>query len=193
MIHLLLAREVNQEAPDLFWVGNFAPDFTNEREIKDRIHLRTASNRLEALSNLRDTLDAGNPFEMGWLLHLFADMCWDSSMYKSFQQKYENITTDQHWFSKYREELGFASFYLYHHLDWAPQLLNQIKNTDLSSISSGLPISQQEIEGFRDRVYDKHTLSDPASISSEFNEALLLNFARETAQKYKAWNKQNDL
>lgn len=187
MIHLLVAHEINPEALDLFWVGNFAPDYTNDRQIKDEIHLRNSSNRMQALSQLRNKIDGSNPFEAGWLLHLFVDACWDEVMLPAFQQKYENKSTDQQWFFKYRDEIGLASYYLYHHMNWAPQIWAQIKNADLSSISSVLPITQQENEYYRDRVYSRHAQSNSDSLSSEYDEERLLTFTYETAYKFWEW------
>lgn len=187
MIHLLVAYEINPKAPDSFWVGNFAPDYTNDRQLKDEIHLRNASNRMEALRQFRKKIDNNNPFESGWLLHLFVDACWDENMIPAFQQKYKNNCAYQHWFIKYREEIGLASYYLYHHIDWAPKIWDQILNADLSSMTSVLPITQYESEWYRDRVYQKHSESNFNSISLEYNEEQLLDFSRKTAAKYMKW------
>ena len=73
MIHLLAAHELEPAAPGLFWAGNLAPDYTNDRPVKDRIHLRDAADRIAALTELKHTLRPDDPFERGWLLHLFVD------------------------------------------------------------------------------------------------------------------------
>lgn len=182
MIHLLAAYEINPEAPDLFWVGNLVPDYTNDRQLKDEIHFRNASNRMDALSQLRKNINYNNPFESGWLFHLFVDACWDEKI-PVFQQKYRV----QDWFIKYREETALASFYLYHHMDWAPQVWAQILRADLSNIPSELPITQCEAEGYRDRLYKRHSESKIDSVSMEYNEELLLDFSRKTAYKYREW------
>jgi hypothetical protein len=188
MIHLLAAHEVSPKAPDLFWVGNFAPDYTNDRPFKDGIHFRNASNRMEALKQLRKKIDNDNPFECGWLLHLFVDACWDEKMIPAFQQKCKENGTFEHWFTKYREETGLASYYLFHHTDWASELWAQILKADLSIISkSELPITQHEMELFRDRVYKRHSESNINSVSLEYKEEQLLDFCRKTARKYMEW------
>lgn len=187
MIHLLVAYEINPKASDLFWVGNFAPDYTNDRHLKDEIHLRNVSNRLEALIQFKKMIDNENPFESGWLLHLFVDACWDEIMIPAFQQKYKDNCEYQHWFIKYREETGLASYYLYHHIDWAPHIWGQILKADLSSVTSALPITQYENEWYRDRVYRKHSESNFNSVSLEYNEEQLLDFSRKTALKYMEW------
>jgi len=187
MIHLLTAYEVNPKSTDLFWVGNFAPDYTNDRQLKDKIHYRNASNRMEALRQLRKKIDMENPFESGWLLHLFVDACWDKTMIPAFQQKYKNDSTVENWFVKYREETGLASYYIYHNFDWASQIWSQILNADFTIIKSNLPITQNEAEWYRDRVYKRHSESNKSSASQEYSEELLLDFCQKTARKYIEW------
>jgi len=187
MIHLLVAHEIKPKSPDLFWVGNFAPDFTNDRQIKDEIHLRNAVNRFEALRQFRKTINDNDPFESGWLLHLFVDACWDEIKISAFQQKHKNNPDDEQWFLKYRQEIVLASYYLFHHMDWAPQIWNQILKADLSSIQSQLPITRNQIEWLREMVYKKHSESNVNSLSIEYNKEQLLDFSRETALRYKDW------
>ena len=185
MVHLLVAYEINPTALASFWVGNFAPDYTNNRQLKDEIHFRNAFNRMEALKQLRENINNNNPFEAGWLLHLYVDACWDEIMISAFQKKYRI----QDWFIKYREETALASFYLYHHMDWAPKVWAQILKADLSHIPSELPITQCEAEWFRDRLYRRHSESKIDSISSEYTEEVLLDFTRKTAYRYGEWMK----
>ena len=187
MIHLLVAYEINPKAPDLFWVGNIAPDYTNDRQLKDEIHFRNSTNRLETIRQLRNRIDNNNPFESGWLLHLFVDKCWDEIMIPAFQQKYKNSSALHDWFIKYREETALASFYLYHHMDWSPQIWAQILNADLSIITSELPITQYEAEWYRDALYRRHSESNNNSLSQEYTEEQLLDFSRKTAHKYMEW------
>lgn len=187
MIHLLVANEITPKAPDLFWVGNFAPDYTNDRQLKDEIHFRNSANRLESLRELRNKIDNNNPFESGWLLHLFVDKCWDEIMIPAFQDKYKNSSAFQDWFVKYREETALASFYLYHHMDWVPQIWNQILNADLSTITLELPITQCEAELYRERLYRRHSESSNNSVSQEYTEEQLLDFSRKTAHQYMEW------
>lgn len=189
MIHLLIAHEVDPKAPDLFWFGNFAPDYMDYRPFKDQIHFRNAPNRLEALTQFKKTIDMKNPFEAGWLLHLFADACWDEFEIPTFQQKYEKILDSQQWFVKYREEINLASFYLYHHIDWAPHIWARILKADLSSVSSRLPITQDESALYRARVHKRHLKSDLNSVSLEYDEKQIFGFSRDTAHKYIEWCK----
>lgn len=187
MIHLLIAHEVDPNGPDLFWFGNFAPDYTDYRPLKDHIHFRNAANRLEALRQFKDTIDMENPFEAGWLLHLFADACWDTLEVSAFQQKYGEALGSPQWFLKYREEINLASFYLYHHIYWAPHVWDQILRADLTAIPSRLPLTQEESDSFRTRVHKRHFESDKGSISLEYDDQKIFDFVRNTAQKYLQW------
>ena len=42
MIHLLVARAAEPAAPLDFYLGSFAPDYTNERALKDHIQIGRA-------------------------------------------------------------------------------------------------------------------------------------------------------
>ena len=187
MIHLLIAREVEPKASDLFWVGNFAPDYTDEREFKDRIHLRDIADRDAALKDLKARIDISNDFERGWLLHLFADFCWDIKEFIDYKNWAESTGKTDNWFSNYREEGSFVTFYLYHNLPWSSSLLNQIKAVDIGKIKTSLPVTLQELGLYRDVIYKKHTESD-ANIKPRFyTENLLTEFAKTTAYKYREW------
>lgn len=183
MIHLLIAYQINPTEPDSFWIGSIAPDYTDDRKLKDQIHFRNVPDRMAVLNQLRRRIDKNNPFACGWLLHLFVDACWDEIMIPAFQQKY----IFQDWFIKYREETALASFYLFHHMDWTYQLWTQILNADFASNVQDLPVSQYEVEMYRDRVYKRHSESNIDSLSSEYPEDLLLEFSRSTAHKYMQW------
>lgn len=183
MIHLLAAYETDSKASDSFWVGNLAPDYINDRQLKDELHFRNTSDRMEALRQFKQKINTVNPFEAGWLLHLFVDACWDEIMISAFKKKY--ISSD--WFIKYREETALASFYLYHHMDWAQKVWTQILKADLSNISPTLPITQCDAELYRDRLYKRHSESKMDSVSLEYNEELLLDFCKKTADNYKNW------
>lgn len=187
MIHLLVAHEVNPNAPALFWVGNFAPDYVNERELKDKIHFRDSLNRLGALSKLRNEIDISNPFEEGWLLHLFTDLCWDEQQIPLFKEKCKKNNTISDWFIDYRKETTLASFYIYHNFDWSSHVWSKILNANLQTLSSTLPVTQADIELYRERLYKRHSDSTSTSYSFEYHKELLTQFSKETAKKYVKW------
>jgi hypothetical protein len=142
MIHLLTAHEVNPNAHALFWVGNLAPDYINERELKDKIHFRNHPKRIEALAKLKTEIDIANPFEEGWLLHLFTDLYWDEIYIPIFKEKCKKSNATSDWFTNYRKETTLASFYIYHNFDWSQHVWNKILNANLKTLSSHLPITQ---------------------------------------------------
>lgn len=186
MIHLLTAYEVKKEAPDLFWVGNFAPDYVNEREFKDKIHFRDCINRLESLKELKNKIDINNPFEEGWLLHLFADLCWDEEVISLFKENHIKSGDSSDWFLKYRTETSLASYALFHSLEWSPKIWQQILNADLSEIRKTLPVTAEDISSFRIRVYQRH-LETKTNFSLLYTEEMIKEFAKKTALKYLNW------
>ncbi len=187
MIHLFTAYEVNKNGSDLFWIGNFAPDYINDRVLKDKVHFRDSKNRLESLNKLKKEINSDNQFELGWLLHLFVDYCWDEKMISSFKEKYRVYESSNEWFIKYREETSLASYCLYHKYDWSIKIWEQIKKADLSAINSTLPVTQSDIEPYIERVYKKHSESDRNSVSKEYSEEIISDFVKTTAKKYRDW------
>ena len=79
MIHLLVAREIPGGDAPLFCLGSLAPDYLSRREEKDAVHLRREPDRYQALLRLAEQLDRKDPFEAGWLVHLLADLRWDTA------------------------------------------------------------------------------------------------------------------
>ena len=187
MIHLLVAHEISSEAPDLFWLGNFAPDYTNDRESKDKIHLRDVSDRWSALEKLYSDTDKDNWFELGWFVHLFVDACWEENHITDYYNWFVSSDEKDNWFSNYREEIGFASYYLYHNLSWAKEVWNLVNHSQLSNIKTSLPISISDVEWYRDRVFQKHSESDPTQLPKFFTIDKVINFSKATAARYKEW------
>jgi len=189
MIHLLTAYEIEPESTGLYWVGNFAPDHAGTRELKDKIHLRGTADRDAALRGLRRQIDINDPFERGWLVHMFADYCWDINEFSAYRDWYLSAHGDGNWFSSYREETGIASYYLYHNLPWPRLVWEQIKQTDLKPVNTKLPITLADNERYRDNVVRRHEESDPGCESLIYTMDTLTGFARATAEKYRIWLK----
>ena len=190
MIHFLVARAVEPGASPAFWVGNVAPDYASERELKDRIHLLGGGDRWAALAGLRDKLDIANPFERGWLLHLFTDARWEDGLFLSYRNWAETVGYGEGWFAGYREESNLATCHLYHSLPWAKRVMDAISSFDLHSVETSLPISRAECAWYLDRVVRRHKESDPACMPRFFSAALPAAFAGETALKYREWMDQ---
>ena len=187
MIHLAVAHEIEPEGPGLFWVGNFAPDYTNDRALKDHIHLRDAADRWAALAKLNSELDPANPFERGWLMHLFTDACWDEHFISDFRDWYLASHADENWFQAYREEIGLDTYYLYHREPWAKEVWRRIERADLDEVATTLPIAPAENRWYRDRVAERHASSDPASAPRFFTLDMLEGFRQTTAERYRKW------
>jgi hypothetical protein len=187
MIHLFTAYEVNKKGSDLFWIGNFAPDYINDRVLKDKVHFRDSVNRLESIDKLKKEINHDNQFELGWLLHLFVDYYWDEKMISAFKEKYRVDEISNEWFIKYREETSLASYCLYHKYDWSIKIWKQIIKADLSAINSKLPVTKSDIEPYIERVYKKHSESDSKSASKEYSEDIIIDFVKITAKKYIEW------
>lgn len=187
MIHLLVAHEIEPEAPDFFWVGNFAPDYTNDRELKDKIHLRDKADRWILLDELYTNINKENSFERGWFLHLFVDTCWDEKLLIEYKNWFESINKDDNWFLSYRNEIGLATYYLYHNLTWSRKIWDLIKYAQLSDINTSLPITLAQNEWYRDRVVSKHSESDSTQSPKFFIMDKLTDFSQITVNRYKEW------
>jgi len=186
-IHLLVGYKFNPAACDAFWLGCFAPDYTNDRTRKDHIHLRDTDDRPAGLCALRATADMSDPFALGWLLHLFTDMRWDASLLAQYREAYLGTDAENGgWFLPYRHEIGLASYYIYHHMPWSSSVWAQINTADCTK-QTNLPISAAELACYRDRVAQKHGESDPAAAPAYYASDVLQRFACDTAAAFRAW------
>ena len=184
MIHLLAAREYLPEGDAPFLLGCIAPDYAFERAFKDSIHLRDRDDRMAALNELRKTVDIGDSFSLGWLLHLFTDLRWDGSHLADYRAAHEQ---DPEWFAGYHRELHAAGYQLYHRYDWAEPANAAILTVDLTKLPDTLPVNAEGIELFRSILIEK-TRESAADIHSDaFPPALTEAFARETAAAFRLW------
>ena len=122
MLHLLTARYFRPEGDGRFLLGCIAPDAQHSRPEKDALHFRDCPDRLQALRQLGEKLPKGDSFSLGWLLHLYTDLCWDDSAIAAFRRDWAG---EDDWFPAYRRESHKASFGLYHS---EGNNLNNIKN-----------------------------------------------------------------
>ncbi|MDR3209203.1 MAG: zinc dependent phospholipase C family protein [Oscillospiraceae bacterium] len=184
MIHLAAAREYAPESDGFFYFGSMAPDYTDARAIKDIIHLRNAESRPDALRELRETIDPANAFELGWLLHLYTDYCWDTDVIPGYR---DSFTGEGNWFTEYRLELGRISFSLYRSEPWAADVwarMNALYLRDMRAVTRTLPVPL-ELEWFRDRIRARHERG--GSPPDYFTRGLALEFARKTAARFRDW------
>ncbi|MDR1329128.1 MAG: hypothetical protein LBK23_05970 [Oscillospiraceae bacterium] len=187
MIHLTAAYEYDADGDGLFYFANLAPDYTDARRIKDIIHLRDKPDRLSALAELKSTLDLKNPFELGWLLHLFADSRWDSAVIPKFRDSYPDGDGGEPWFTAYRKEIGRLSFALYRREPWAAEVFAKMSAAELDdtrALTGVLPVPL-ELGWFLERVHMRHERggAPPEFFTLEMAEG----FARDTARGFKEW------
>ena len=177
MIHLLAAREIPGGDDPLFRLGSLAPDYLSRREEKDAAHLRREPDRYQALLRLADRLDRKDPFEAGWLVHLLADLRWDTEVIPAFRAA---LPPGADWFPLYRKECHRAGYALYHSLPWGRKAMEDMLGVDLNALRTCLTIDLPALEEFRQMLFRKHEESPPDSRSEQFPPELLHRFARET-------------
>ena len=177
MIHLLVAREIPGGDAPLFCLGSLAPDYLSRREEKDAVHLRREPDRYQALLRLAERLDRKDPFEAGWLVHLLADLRWDTEVIPVFRG---SLPPEADWFPLYRKECHRAGYALYHSGPWSRKAMEDVLEVDLNALHTGLTIDLPALEAFRRMLVRKHEESPADSRSAAFPPELLERFARET-------------
>ncbi len=177
MIHLLVAREIPGGDAPLFCLGSLAPDYLSRREEKDAVHLRREPDRYQALLRLAEQLDRKDPFEAGWLVHLLADLRWDTEVIPVFRG---SLPPEADWFPLYRKECHRAGYALYHSRPWSRKAMEDVLEVDLNALHTGLTIDLPALEAFRRMLVRKHEESPADSRSTAFPPELLERFARET-------------
>lgn len=183
MIHLLVAREIPGGDAPLFCLGSLAPDYLSRREEKDAVHLRREPDRYQALLRLAEQLDRKDPFEAGWLVHLLADLRWDTEVIPVFRG---SLPPEADWFPLYRKECHRAGYALYHSRPWSRKAMEDVLEVDLNALHTGLTIDLPALEAFRRMLVRKHEESPADSRSAAFPPELLERFSRETAAEAKA-------
>jgi hypothetical protein len=182
MVHLYIAHEFNPAATGEFWMGAIAPDYSDDRELKDQIHFRNRTNRMEMLRQMKNQLDEDDPFAAGWLLHLFVDARWDEEMIT----KYHKINTSKDWFLQYRKETALISFYLFHHMSWTDYLWKQIQ-TCISEKMRSSNVMNDEMISFCKHVYQRHNDSPRESESQIYTFERIKEFTKVTITEYNQW------
>lgn len=184
MIHLLTAHKYHPEASVLFRIGNIAPDSVSEREEKDKTHLRNRPDRLNALRELALTMDLSDDFSKGILLHLFLDYYWDSSPMRNFIENHK----DGNWFFDYRNEIGIASAWLFHHIGWSRRAWDEMAACPMSAYGHVQWIVKEDVADFIDRNNKWHAENDIGP-SSAFTPDFIEEFTDKVAAEFKNWLK----
>ena len=188
MVHLLIAHEIEPSAPALYWVGNFAPDFSNDRSIKDAIHFRNTEDRWKTLEKMYFDIDKKNYFELGWLLHLFVDICWEEKPLIEYKNWFETTQDkNSNWFLSYRNEMKSINYYLYNNQIWVKDIMQLIKNVNLSNVITSLPINSSENEWYRNHVVQGLLENKNKQNPIFFNIDSIQKFSVDTVNHYKQW------
>jgi len=184
MIHMLTARDYDPRGDDRFLLGCIAPDYAFERAYKDAIHLRDVPDRPAALLALREKLDLKDSYSLGWLLHLYTDLKWDSTHFAAYKAAHEG---EEDWFRGYHRELHSAGYALYHRYDWAESACEAALKADLATLPPELPAKAEDMERFRTILMEKTRESAPDIHSVVFPVPLVEAFAAETAEGFRRW------
>ena len=158
MIHILTAYKYNKNASALFFIGNVAPDAIDERELKDMAHFRNINNesRLQALIDLKNSIDKNNEYCIGALMHLYIDYLWDNYVFDN----YKETSTDADWFKLYRNEILYDSVYLYHHLSFAKDLWFDMLSYPKEEYDYFTDYDCNTVNAYLKRLYSIHTQND---------------------------------
>jgi hypothetical protein len=186
MIHILTAYDYERDASGQFFMGCFMPDYTNERQRKDAIHMRDVEDRWGALAEFAELCGPVDAFREGWLFHLFTDACWEEGPLREYIEK----IAPAGWFVPYREQTKLASYWLFHNLNWAQSVWDRIMEAPLNvtGIVHGPTIG--EMDWYRAGVRDKH-VENVAQTSESFPPDMLFAFAKQTAARYREWRSTN--
>ena len=185
MVHLLLARKVDPDAPTLFYIGNIAPDAVSEWKIKDKTHFRDIEDRTDTIKDLALHLDINDAFSHGVLLHLFLDWKWDIGPFAKFKAEREG--TD--WFKAYRHELSLSGIWLYRRKPWSNVIWKNMAETDPSCFGHLDYISREDISRYIRRNYVWHEESNFGP-SSVFTHEFVESFTDKAAPDFAEWKKE---
>ncbi len=143
MIHLSVAKKINPDASIAYFVGNLAPDATQDGDIKQKAHLYHLPDREEVLRKF--ALNANNDYLKGFVLHLFADTKFHSFWNENTLMPYQK---GKEFWAKYMEENRRINSYVYHNTEWANNLFEEMENWDYSSYVETEFIVKDDIKRF---------------------------------------------
>lgn len=184
MMHLLLAKKIHNSYPIEFFIGSIAPDAIAIRENytfadKNKLHFRNSNIRLDDIYNLAKTVDMNDPFQEGYILHLFFDAYWDNDCI----MKYIRDFGEDGWFRRYRNEISRAGSWIYHNDAEIAEIWDNMFafNKTIEKIVQG--ITQDEITGFINRNYAWHR-DNKLEPSSAFTPVFIIDYIDMIKDKY---------
>ena len=190
-IHLLVAHTLKPNASEYYWIGNFAPDYSNSKEVRNNLHLRNTVDHWDALEKLYLQIDKNNDFDIGWFTHLFVDTCWDEIEQNEHKNWFMSLNLDDNWYAHYREEIGIISYYLYNNLPWSKNIWKIIEKSQINKIITSLSFSVPELEEYRDQIVNKHSESSSEQIPTFFSLNDIINLTNNIAEKFNNWIKKD--
>ena len=189
LIHLLTGRNFKKDGSIPYFIGNVAPDCVSERTIKDHTHLRDRSDRHQAIADLRDSMDLTDEYQLGALLHLYADMCWDEGPQKGYKDAYPEVSGND-WFKPYRYEISLASAHIFHRSEWGEPLWREMLECPDERFDSLSDFPCESVRGYLTRNYKWHFENDIGP-SPAFPPDVVERFCRETAESFTEFLKNN--
>jgi len=179
MPHLIVAKKIDPNAGIDFYIGNLAPDANREREKKDKVHFAGVPDMESALKEF--ALKADNNYLKGFLLHLYVDWKWNTTILPDFISK-----IDGRWYPAYHEENCKIVSYAFYNTEWAYDLYEQLENWDCAGFVETEFITKENI---KERILSaKKWLSENKLEPSEaFPPELIEKFANDTADSFIKW------
>ena len=139
MTHLFIAKKVNSDASVDFYIGNLAPDANRERDKKDIVHFVNVPDMETALKEFALKID--NDYLKGFLLHLYVDWKWNTTVLVDFINKISG-----RWYPLYNEENRKIVSYAFHNTEWAYSLYEDLENWDYNGFVRTEFITRESIK-----------------------------------------------
>lgn len=181
MIHLFVAKRIDPSAKIDFYIGSIAPDAVLDADKKTQAHLRSVPDREAALRELALGMDMENEYVKGFILHLFVDLKWDDIMIADFAKK-----EGKDWFPRYRDEIGRATAYAFHHTEWSCDLWDQMELCEISDFVKTDFISREDVK-LLIHHQRKWQMENDLGPSSAFPPEIIDDFVDKVANDFMVW------
>ena len=183
MVHLMTAREYFPDASAEFWVGSgFAPDCITGRDEREHFHFRDKADREPSLIKFAGSIEKGDFFAMGMLLHLFTDWKWDWSLL----QRYIKNHNSGDWYKSYHDEVGILSARLYHDNPWIAEIWYEMEKCDIAALIRPYKEIDGDILSMIKRT-DKFHKENPSAEPAFYSMGEAISFAAVTAEDFRGW------
>lgn len=189
MMHLECAMLYDKNADISFFVGNESPDCMDIREIKDKSHFRIYTHdREEKFLEFVRTLDTRDPYLLGVVLHLYADMLWDAGPMKRHKESY----TGDNWFMDYRRQIRLIGTHLYKNREWAADLWAEMCNVPESKYDTLELFPAEKIKSYL--IYNRdRSRVDETTPSPDFPPEMVDEFCVRTVESFRQWLDDNNI